>query len=113
MRALCRRSAHRANGEAIVVAALKAADPDNEIVVVSRPGWHVLPGMAEPAFVAPSGDVIGTPATMKLELAATARLAPDVAVAGTLDGWREAVTAALAVDRCPHWILGTVAAFAV
>ena len=34
-----------------------------------------------------------------------------MAAAGTLDGWREAVTAALAVHGCPHWILGIVAGF--
>jgi Toprim domain/Domain of unknown function (DUF927) len=48
------------DGDHIAVAVLKAAHPDHEIVVVSRPGWHRLKGFA-PIFVAPNGAVFGLP----------------------------------------------------
>src|SRR5262249_47944427 len=48
-----------ADGETIAVQCLKAADPVLEILVVRRPGWHEVPGCADPIFVAPSGAVFG------------------------------------------------------
>lgn len=100
------------DGEIIAVRALKAADPASEILIVSRPGWHELGAGAAPVFVCPGGKVIASPQQAELELAAAVRMAPEVAAAGTLDGWRQAVDAALSVVGCPHWILGVVAAFA-
>ena len=41
------------DGEAIVVAALKVAHPDREIVIVSHPGWHPLPGHRAAASTRP------------------------------------------------------------
>ena len=49
------------DGEIVAVQALKAADPSVEIVVVSRPGWHRLPGLADPVFITPGGEVLGAP----------------------------------------------------
>ena len=40
------------DGEHVVIKALKAADPPFEITLVSRPGWHLLPGLEHPVFVA-------------------------------------------------------------
>jgi Domain of unknown function (DUF927)/Toprim domain len=97
-------------GDDYAVQALKAADPTEEIVVVSRPGWHTLPPHAEPVFVAPSGVVVGT-APVQVELAMGNRqIAP--LQAGTMDGWKEAAAAALGGSNVPHWTLGIAAGFA-
>jgi hypothetical protein len=45
-------------GEKDVIAFLKATDPDKEIVMVTRRGWHNLP---DPIFVAPSGCLTSAP----------------------------------------------------
>ena len=99
------------DGEMVAVQALKAANPSREIILVSRPGWHCIPELSDPVFVTPEGDVVGAPAGCMLELAAAARL-PGFARAGSLDGWRAAVAAAVLATNCPHWILGAAAGFA-
>jgi hypothetical protein len=99
-----------AEGETIAVQCLKAADPELEIVVVHRPGWQEVAGWPDPVFICPNGDVIGAPDGLALELAASARMAPDVAVAGTIKHWRYAIKAAL-LSGCPHWVLGIAAGF--
>ncbi len=73
-------------GEKIDVECLKAADPDQEILVVQRPGWSELGGRHDPIFMTPSGSEIGAPDGLHLELAAAARMAPDVARAGSMEG---------------------------
>lgn len=98
------------DGEVIAVQALKAADPALEVGVVSRPGWHLLPGSVEPVFVTPAGEGLGVHGCA-LELAANARMG-DPARAGTMDGWRAAVEAALGAPNCPHWLLGLAGGFA-
>ena len=55
-------------GEGEVVSILKAAEPTREIIVVSKTGWHRLPGLSDPIFVCPSGDIIGVPEGADLEL---------------------------------------------
>ena len=100
------------DGEMVAVQCLKAADPEREILIVRRPGWHEVPGFPGPVFVCPDGTVIGAPHGVDLELSAAVRLAPEVAVGGTFEGWRRATEAALSVPGCPHWIIGVVAAFA-
>ena len=100
------------DGEAIVLQALKAADPEREVVVLRRPGWQDLQGLPDPAFIGPAGTVMGAPEDIALELGAVARMAPDVASGGSFDGWRDATTAALRVEGCEHWTIGIVAAFA-
>ncbi|MGC2411976.1 MAG: DUF927 domain-containing protein [Stellaceae bacterium] len=101
-----------ADGEMIAVQSLKAADPQQEVIVVRRPGWHEIPGCPDPIFITPKGAVIGAPDRLELELAATTRMAPDVAEAGTLEGWRAATQAAFSVTGCEHWTLGVLAPFA-
>jgi Domain of unknown function (DUF927)/Toprim domain len=100
-----------ADGEAVAVQVLKAANPSREIIVVSRPGWHCIPELSAPVFVTPAGDVLAAPADGILELAAAARL-PGAAATGSLEGWRAAVAAAVLATNCPHWILGAAAGFA-
>jgi phage/plasmid primase-like uncharacterized protein len=100
------------DGDCVAVAMLKAADPDCEIVVVNRPGWHHIDGPDAPIFVTPSGDVIGSPDGSELELSVNSRLKPRLSMGGTLDGWKGAAEKALGVDNCPHWVIGAVAAFA-
>ena len=99
-------------GEIIAVKALKAADPEGEIAVVKRPGWHDLPGSPDRFFVCPSGEIIGMSPGMALELSVSARIGEAVARGGTLQGWKDAVAAAAGVTRCQHWTLGVIAGFA-
>ena len=101
-----------AGGEKIAIDCLKAADPRKEIIVYRRPGWHEIAGVADPVFICPSGEVIGAPDGLGLELAAATRLDPGPAIAGDISGWRRAVETALSVTGCPHWTLGVIAAFA-
>ncbi|ACL58967.1 bifunctional DNA primase/polymerase [Methylobacterium nodulans] len=100
------------DGEHIAVRALKAADPKAEILVVSQPGWHELPDLADPFFVCPGGEVIGTPEGSAYELSVSTRMPPSVAASGSLPGWTDAVEAAINVEACEHWTLGACAAFA-
>jgi hypothetical protein len=95
-----------ADGDQVVVALLKAANPQTETMVVSRPGRHRLEGRDLPVFVTPAGRAIGdAPA---LELVAHARYE---SVRGSLDGWKAAVAAAASVIGCPHFMLGVLAGF--
>src|SRR5215204_2639449 len=43
-------------GEPIVVHCLKAADPEAEILIVTKPGWHPIEGLDDPVFVCPDGQ---------------------------------------------------------
>jgi hypothetical protein len=99
-------------GERIALEALKAADPESEIIIVRRPGWQEVPGLPDPIFICPNGEVLGAPEGITLELAASARLDPSVAFAGDMTSWRRAIEAASSVAGCPHWTLGILAAFA-
>jgi hypothetical protein len=100
------------DGEMIVVQCLKAADPEQEIIIVQRPGWHEMSGCRGLIFISPGGSVIGAPDNLSLELAATVRMSPDVASSGTMEGWRQAVEAAVTCSGCEHWTLGTLSGFA-
>jgi hypothetical protein len=99
------------DGDQIVVAALKAADPPKEILVVGRPGWHSLGLSPAPVFMAPTGEIIGVPDGMAIELANTGPIRP-MPPAGTLEEWRRAIATAAAAPGCPHWILAVACAFA-
>ncbi len=98
------------DGDHTAVTLLKAAELTHEIIVVSRPGWHRLPGL-DPVFVASNGAVFGLPDGYSLELSVNARLVESV-VAGTLSRWRHAIEAAISVPSALHWTIGAVAAFA-
>ena len=98
------------DGDITIVQMLKAANPEEEIRIVSRPGWHDLASSGT-VFVCPSGQVVGSGDHGLLELATGVRMAPDIARAGTLEGWRHAVEAALCADRCPHWGISAMAGF--
>ena len=98
------------DGEHVVVKALKAADPASEITVVSRPGWHLLAGLEHPVFVAPTGEIVGATKGSAIELSAGVRL-DGRATAGTLQGWQQAVAAAIGAANCPHFILGLLSGF--
>jgi hypothetical protein len=98
-------------GDGEVVSILKAAEPAREIIVVSKTGWHRLPGLSDPIFVCPSGEIIGAPEGADLQLS-TMTILDAPAVSGTLEGWKEATAAALGTPNCPHWALGTISGFA-
>jgi uncharacterized protein DUF927 len=97
------------DGESIVTRLLKAAKPSDCITVVSRPGWHRLP---DPVFVTPAGETIGAPEGVRIELAASTKLADGVSCSGTIKGWRAAVRSAVTAEKCPHWTLSAAAGFA-
>src|SRR5690606_29102553 len=96
------------DGDQVALAVLKAADPRDEILVVSRPGWHRLDGCDHPVFVTPAGRAIGDAPASTLELVANARY--DT-VRGSLGGWKAAAAAAASVKGCPHFLLGVLAGF--
>ncbi|MBI1209752.1 MAG: DUF927 domain-containing protein [Azospirillum sp.] len=98
------------DGEMVAVSALKAAQPEREIITVSRPGWHDIEGVSAPVFVTLAGHALGVPERCDIELAAAVRASLPPA-AGTGDGWRDAITAALSALDCPHWTLGVTAGF--
>jgi hypothetical protein len=97
------------DGEYIVIKASKAANPSDCITVVSRPGWHRLP---DPVFVTPAGETIGAPEGIRIELAASVKIADRVSRSGTIEGWQAAVRVALTAENCPHWTLSSAASFA-
>ena len=98
------------DGEVVAVQALKAARPENQIAIVRHPGWHSLGD--DRVFVAPGGEVVGLPEGEKLELSANVLLSAAIAKGGSLDGWKEAVAAAMTAPGCPHFTLGISAGFA-
>ena len=98
------------DGELIAVAALKAAHPEREVSIMRHPGWHDLDGVR--IYITPGGEVIGLMERQSIELAAGTVLAPSVARAGSLDGWKAAAEAAMAALNCPHFALGLAAGFA-
>jgi hypothetical protein len=98
------------DGDQLAVQILKGADPADEILVVSRPGWHRLDGRDHPVFVTPAGTAIGDDATRRLELATNARF--GATARGTLDGWKAALVAVVSAKGCPHFLLGVLAGFA-
>ncbi|QIJ74382.1 DUF927 domain-containing protein [Methylobacterium sp. NI91] len=99
------------DGEHIAVKCVKAADPAREIIVVRRPGWHNSDSGA-PFFVCPSGQIFGAEGGDRPELSVNTKISPTVASGGTMEGWRQAVTAACTAPHCEHWTLGTIAGFA-
>jgi hypothetical protein len=100
------------DGEVTVIQALKAADPQGEIVILRRPGWHRLTPGLPPVFLTPTGEVIGAARDGTVELQAGARLAPAHGRAGELAGWQAATRAALQAPNCPHWLLGILGGLA-
>ena len=100
------------DGDVVAVQALKAADPEREIIVLSQPGWHQIDGCPHSIFVAPDGTAIGAPDGIDIELASSVCIPANVAQAGTLEGWQRAVAAAVSTSDCLHWTLGVSAGFA-
>jgi hypothetical protein len=47
----------------------------------------------------------------RLELSADVKIPREVARNGTLEGWQDAVEAAVEATNCPHWTLGAAAGF--
>ena len=97
------------DGEFVVTQVLKAAKPSDCITVVSRPGWHRLP---DPVFVTPASETIGAPEGVRIELAASVRIADRASRSGTIEGWQAALRAAVTAENCPHWTLSAAAEFA-
>ena len=99
------------DGEHIAVKCLKAADPQREIAVVRRPGWHQGEDGTDPFFVCPDGQIVGADGDQAPELSVNARISAVVARGGTLEAWQAAVAAACTAPRCEHWVIGAIAGF--
>ena len=100
------------DGDMIAVQCLKAADPQHEILIVRRPGWHAILDAPDPIFIGPDGRVMGAPEGLDIELSAASRMPIELAIGGALEGWKQATKTAVSVEGCPHWIIGVIAAFA-
>ena len=92
-------------GEKHVIAYLKAVNPEQEIVVVSRRGWHWKP---DPIFVAPNGEVFGSLNQTKIEL----ENGTQTETCGNLDDWKESIEKATNIEGVQHWQIAAAAAFA-
>jgi hypothetical protein len=92
-------------GEKHVIAFLKAVDPEQEIVMVSRRGWHELP---DPIFVAPSGEVIGVKNDTKIEL----EIGTETETSGKFSDWKTTIEAVTKLDGVQHWRIAAAASFA-
>jgi hypothetical protein len=101
-----------ADGEKVILACLKAADPQKEIIVVRQPGWHRIEGIGVPVFVCPDGETIGLPDGIEVELNAAHRLGKNSARKGSFEEWKKAAAVAVSVPNCQHWVLGVAAGFA-
>jgi uncharacterized protein (DUF927 family) len=72
----------------------------------------LIEGISDPVFVCPDGRILGAPQGCAFELSVSSRMPPNVALGGTLEGWKEAIAEALSVSGCPHWAIGILAGFA-
>lgn len=96
-------------GDNTVLDTIKAYVPDREITIAATPGWHTVND--ELVFITPGGEVILPPGVLvDVELTRNAILKKPTVV-GSLDGWKQAVHAALSAEGCPHWIIGIIAGF--
>jgi hypothetical protein len=100
------------DGESACVQMLKAEKPTTCVIIVSRPGWHRLPGLDDPVFITPMGEAIGLPIGVTVELDASIRLPGWVGRAGSMEGWLHAIRCAALAENCAHWVLGIAAGFA-
>ncbi len=100
------------DGESVALAILKTAEPEDEVMVVSKPGWHRLDGLDHPIYVTPTGEVIGLPNGAEVELAINLRLAGKVGVAGSFDEWKAITRTIASIENVPHWTLALCASFA-
>lgn len=78
--------------------------PENDVVTVSRPGWHGT------VFVAPTGEVFGDSVNV-YRLSDVSRF-EDASKLGNLDGWRNAVRAALECPNGDFLCIGLLSGFA-
>lgn len=99
------------DGHRIVQSLLRAVSPKHEVLLVSKSGWYSLPNEDTPFYVTPGGEVIGAPRGVCIELADNHDFA-EPSFSGTLEGWREIVDMAVAIENVPHWRLGAMAGFA-
>ena len=100
------------DGDAVVIACLKAAKPSREIAIIQQPSWHDVGDDQPRMFITPGGEIIGSPEGSAFELSEGSKLAPEAARGGTFEGWRQAVDAALSPIGCEHWGIGILAGFA-
>jgi hypothetical protein len=94
------------NGHFDVVVILREARASNVLFAFARSGWHPADA-GERVFVTPGGEAFGPAASARsvLKDAIDART-------GTMAGWQDAMRAAIAAEKCPHWRIGIAAGFA-
>ena len=99
------------DGEKLIVNILKSANPNQQTIIVDRPGWFEIPAAGERTFITPGGAVIGETGSLQIDLSDAVRLRPDVASRGTKEGWRRAIDAALDQPNTPHWAVAILGSF--
>jgi len=92
-------------GEKNVIYYLKAVDPEKEIVVVSRRGWHQF---GKPTFVAPTGEVFGAKSGTSIEL----EIGTQSEAKGSVTGWKSSIEAVAQVSGIQHWQIAAASSFA-
>ncbi len=95
------------DGDKIVVACLKGSQPDHGIAILSRPGWHALPGLDNLVFGTPGGEIIGIEAHHRVEMSDACII--EKTKSGSLEGWQNAVAVAAMQEDNRHWALGAIA----
>lgn len=101
------------DGAQAVLQMLRADPAPTKIIIVSRPGWHYLPGVAAPVYVAPSGEAFGIPESLAVELVEPMKLPPSAAKSGSLAGWANAADRVAQLKEVPaYWVLALAAGFA-
>lgn len=97
------------DGDKTVLATLKAANPDKEILITTKPGLFQLDSHEDFAFVTPDGNSYSNN-NQNVELSINERLAPPY-LCGTFENWQNAIRTATTAPGCPHFALGVMAAF--
>ena len=100
----------RGDGDIVAVACMMAANPQQEILVVKRPGWHLFDGQQHPLSRRAAKSSALRRASSSSSIGRL-RLRPIAAAGGTLEGWKAAAKTAASVPGCPHWLIGIVAGF--
>ena len=71
-----------------------------------------MPGAPDPIFICPDGSVSARRKDSISSYPLPHGCPIELAVGGSLEGWKQATETAVSVAGCPHWTIGVIAAFA-
>ncbi|NDY58958.1 DUF927 domain-containing protein [Desulfovibrio sulfodismutans] len=97
------------DGDKIILATLKAAHPDKEILITTKPGLFQIDNHKNFAFVTPDGKSYSDN-NHQVELSPNERITAPYSC-GSFEGWKDAIRTATTAPGCPHFALGVMAAF--